>query len=66
MSLDRWAQGFLPVCRMYFGDGDEKPNDFCFWDGDRGEWCENDAHFRERVIESLEGVNNVNTSDTYS
>ena len=26
-----------------------KPNDYCYWDADLGQWMETDDHFRNRI-----------------
>lgn len=31
-----------------------KPNEYCYWDDWRDQWEENDAHYRERIIQSRE------------
>ena len=40
------------ISRINYGnDKHNKPNEFCYWDDDRGLWMENDDHLRTRIKE---------------
>lgn len=59
-ALDRLAAA-APVNREVYGhDESNKPNDYCYWDNERGYWSETDQHLRGRIEARMHARRQVN------